>query len=191
MDKRPGSSSSGSSSSSSMGNFLGKLYPASRHVSCCSGDACNVPDRRLDKDTEVLPAAPKEWERVPSSWRACLTTQQRIGSLVKPKKYSKADGFVACGRFQYKCDSPQARPANVTACSAADVKAGAWQWHYTALTQQQCDRLPVEAAKLGLQHAVCCLTDNCNLPDRTLDSSTEVVRWTGLVTSSNTSTRSG
>lgn len=139
--------------------------------------------------SSVVPAA--VLAAVPSSWRACLTTQQRIGSLVKPKKYSKADGFVACGRFQYKCDSPQARPANVTACSAADVKAGAWQWHYTALTQQQCDRLPVEAAKLGLQHAVCCLTDNCNLPDRTLDSSTEVVRWTGLVTSSNTSTRSG
>jgi hypothetical protein len=60
MDKRPGSSSSSSSSSSSTGSFLGKVYPASRHVFCCSGDACNVPDRRLDKETEVLP---KEWKK--------------------------------------------------------------------------------------------------------------------------------
>jgi hypothetical protein len=61
MDKRPGSSSS--SSGSNTGMFLGKLFPASRHVFCCSGDACNVPDRQLDKETEVLAAAPKEFEK--------------------------------------------------------------------------------------------------------------------------------
>jgi hypothetical protein len=124
---------------------------------------------------------------VPSSWRSCLTTRQRIGSLVKPVKYQKADGFVACGQYQYKCNSPQARPPNTTTCSAADVQSGAWQWHYTALTQQQCDGLPAEAARLGLRHAVCCLQDNCNMPDRAVDNSTEVVEWTGLVTSNNNS----
>jgi hypothetical protein len=106
--------------------------------------------------------------------------------LVKPIKYKKADGFVACGRYQYKCNSLLARPPNATTCSTAEVASGAWEWHYNAMTQQQCDGLANEAIRLGLRHAACCFTDNCNMPDRRVDNVTEVVEWTGLVTSNRT-----
>eukprot|EP00882_Tetradesmus_deserticola_P011674 GHRQ01012350.1.p1 GENE.GHRQ01012350.1~~GHRQ01012350.1.p1 ORF type:complete len:321 (+),score=61.85 GHRQ01012350.1:400-1362(+) len=177
MDRRPGSSSSSTQSLS------GNMMPVSRHVFCCSSDACNMPDRRLDQQTEVLAAAPEELAKVPASWRSCQVTQKRIGSLVKSVKYKKADGWVACGRYQYRCNSTLATPPNTTTCSRAAQQSGAWAWHYTAMTKQRCEGLSMEAVRLGLRLAACCYWDNCNRPDRAVDNSTVVVKWTGMVTS--------
>ncbi|KAF6254084.1 hypothetical protein COO60DRAFT_354766 [Scenedesmus sp. NREL 46B-D3] len=165
-------------------------------VTCCVSDACNAPDPAEDADTQAVTGPPPWigdqggqgsappnradvsgptltcWESIPAASAPGSTHYVHPPYLaaVAPVTYPLKDswgGQSVCLRYQKECTEGN------DFCSSEEQVAGAVKWLYFRRTQQDCAAMQASGgAYLNLE---CCSSSGCNVPDASLDSTTEVV----------------
>lgn len=161
---------------------------------CCGSDGCNQPDLALDNSTVMLTGngqsvsgaggdlngttiqpdyqAPGHWLQgeTLTCWEniARGTNQPHmpaVSPVTMPAMSANGERQV-CAWYEVICTESGG------VCSSADVSGDVWKWGYSSLSTSDCEVLKSDGRRRNVH---CCSSNGCNLPNLTLDATTELV----------------